>query len=208
MSQTPASEAANFSNSPAAQARRRRTFAIISHPDAGKTTLTRILAGEALPAAGKVMRTGEIGYLPQDPRTEDPSVLALHRVLSARGLDEALRRLREAEAEMAADDAVRRDKAMRKYERADAALHAAGGYAAEAEARQIAKNAGVPTVPGSEEPLKDPEEAVMLAEEIGFPVIFKAAAGGGGRGMRIVRGRSGASRPDAWITSSTGRQNG
>src|SRR2546427_8432814 len=61
-----------------------------------------------------------------------------------------------------------------------------------AQARQIAKQAGVPVVPGSEEPLKDPEEAVMLAEDIGYPVIFKAAAGGGGRGMRIVRGRSGA----------------
>jgi acetyl-CoA carboxylase biotin carboxylase subunit len=61
-----------------------------------------------------------------------------------------------------------------------------------AQARQIAKQAGVPVVPGSEEPLKDPEEAVMLAEDIGYPVIFKAAAGGGGRGMRIVRGRAGA----------------
>src|SRR5438876_7475062 len=61
-----------------------------------------------------------------------------------------------------------------------------------AQARQIAKQAGVPVVPGSEEPLKDPEEAVMLAEDIGYPVIFKAAAGGGGRGMRIVRGRPGA----------------
>jgi acetyl-CoA carboxylase biotin carboxylase subunit len=61
-----------------------------------------------------------------------------------------------------------------------------------AQARQIAKQAGVPVVPGSAEPLKDPDEAVMLAEDIGYPVIFKAAAGGGGRGMRIVRGRAGA----------------
>ena len=116
---------------------------LVGRNGAGKTTLTRILAGEALPAAGKVMRTGEVGYLPQDPRTADPQVLALHRVLSARGLDDALRRLREAEGEMAADDPARRDKAMRKYERADAALHAAGGYAAEAEARQIASSLGI-----------------------------------------------------------------
>ena len=116
---------------------------LVGRNGAGKTTLTRILAGEALPAAGKVMRTGEVGYLPQDPRTADPQLLALHRVLSARGLDDALRRLREAEAEMAADDPARRDKAMRKYERADAALHAAGGYAAEAEARQIASSLGI-----------------------------------------------------------------
>jgi acetyl-CoA carboxylase, biotin carboxylase subunit len=61
-----------------------------------------------------------------------------------------------------------------------------------AQARHIAKQAGVPTVPGSEEPLKSAEDAVRLAESIGFPVIFKAAAGGGGRGMRIVRERAGA----------------
>src|SRR5437762_6781408 len=61
-----------------------------------------------------------------------------------------------------------------------------------AQARQIARQAGVPVVPGSEEPLKDAEEAVALAESIGLPVIFKAAAGGGGRGMRIVRERAGA----------------
>jgi acetyl-CoA carboxylase biotin carboxylase subunit len=56
-----------------------------------------------------------------------------------------------------------------------------------AQARQIVKHAGVPVVPGSVEPLKDPTEAADVADGIGFPVIFKAAAGGGGRGMRIVR---------------------
>ena len=61
-----------------------------------------------------------------------------------------------------------------------------------AQARQIAKQAGVPVVPGSEEPLKDAEEAVAVADEIGYPIIFKAAAGGGGRGMRIVRERASA----------------
>jgi acetyl-CoA carboxylase biotin carboxylase subunit len=73
-----------------------------------------------------------------------------------------------------------------------------------AQARQIAKQAGVPVVPGNEEPLKDPEEAVMLAEDIGYPVIFKAAAGGGGRGMRIVRGRSGAAEAFAACQSEAG----
>ncbi len=43
---------------------------------------------------------------------------------------------------------------------------------------------GVPTIPGSTEPLKDGEEALQKAVEFGFPVILKAAAGGGGRGMR------------------------
>ncbi len=49
------------------------------------------------------------------------------------------------------------------------------------------KAAGVPILPGSPEPIESPEEALKLAKEIGFPVIIKAAAGGGGRGMRIVR---------------------
>src|SRR5205809_3558843 len=58
-----------------------------------------------------------------------------------------------------------------------------------AQARQLAKQAGVPVVPGSELPLKDAAEAADIAEEIGYPIIFKAAAGGGGRGMRVVRRR-------------------
>ena len=73
-----------------------------------------------------------------------------------------------------------------------------------AQARQIAKQAGVPVVPGSEEPLKDAEEAVTLAESIGFPVIFKAAAGGGGRGMRIVRQRAGAAEAFAACQTEAG----
>ncbi|MFP4458076.1 MAG: acetyl-CoA carboxylase biotin carboxylase subunit [Candidatus Zixiibacteriota bacterium] len=56
-----------------------------------------------------------------------------------------------------------------------------------ATAKEIMKNAGVPTVPGSEGILSSYEEAKKLAIEIGLPVIFKATAGGGGRGMRLVR---------------------
>jgi acetyl-CoA carboxylase biotin carboxylase subunit len=55
------------------------------------------------------------------------------------------------------------------------------------EARRAMKEAGVPILPGSPEPLETEEEALRLAREIGFPVIVKASAGGGGRGMRIVR---------------------
>ncbi|MCF0142925.1 MAG: pyruvate carboxylase, partial [Parasporobacterium sp.] len=51
-------------------------------------------------------------------------------------------------------------------------------------AKEMAKACGVPTIPGCTDPLKDAEEAVTLAESYGFPVILKAAAGGGGRGMR------------------------
>ncbi|MGZ4468024.1 MAG: ABC-F family ATP-binding cassette domain-containing protein [Nocardioidaceae bacterium] len=116
---------------------------LVGRNGAGKTTLTKILAGEALPAAGQVTRTGEVGYLPQDPRSGDPEVTALARILAARGLDEVVRRLREAEEDMASDDPVRRDRGMRRYERADAELHAGGGYAAEAEAKQIAASLNI-----------------------------------------------------------------
>jgi acetyl-CoA carboxylase biotin carboxylase subunit len=54
-------------------------------------------------------------------------------------------------------------------------------------AREAAREAGLPLLPGSPGVLKDPKEAEKFAREIGFPVILKAAAGGGGRGMKIVR---------------------
>jgi acetyl-CoA carboxylase biotin carboxylase subunit len=54
-------------------------------------------------------------------------------------------------------------------------------------ARAIMKEAGVPILPGSASVLSSVEEALTIAEEIGYPVMLKAAAGGGGRGMRIVR---------------------
>jgi ATPase subunit of ABC transporter with duplicated ATPase domains len=116
---------------------------LVGRNGAGKTTLTKILAGDALPAAGKVTSSGSVGYLPQDPRTGDPEVVAKDRILSARGLDEVVRRLRDAEADMASNDSTRRDRGMRRYERADAELHAGGGYAAEAEAAQIASSLGI-----------------------------------------------------------------
>jgi acetyl-CoA carboxylase, biotin carboxylase subunit len=55
------------------------------------------------------------------------------------------------------------------------------------EARRTMQAAGVPILPGSPEPIESVEEAKKIAKEIGLPVIIKAAAGGGGRGMRIVR---------------------
>ena len=55
------------------------------------------------------------------------------------------------------------------------------------EARKIADQAAVPTLPGTEDPVKDPKEAMRIAKKIGFPLIIKAAFGGGGRGMRVVK---------------------
>ncbi len=54
------------------------------------------------------------------------------------------------------------------------------------EAKKTMKQAGVPVVPGSEEPLKNVEEAIEISKEIGFPVILKAVSGGGGKGMRVA----------------------
>lgn len=55
------------------------------------------------------------------------------------------------------------------------------------EAKKIAKKAGVNVVPGVLAEIKDSKEAVKIAKKIGFPIMIKAAAGGGGKGMRIVR---------------------
>jgi acetyl-CoA carboxylase biotin carboxylase subunit len=56
-------------------------------------------------------------------------------------------------------------------------------------ARRAVRDAGAPVVPGAVDPVADPEEARRIADEIGFPVMLKAAAGGGGKGMRLVRSR-------------------
>ena len=117
---------------------------LVGRNGAGKTTLTKILSGEAPPASGRINRTGTIGYLPQDPRTGDLDVLAKNRILSARGLDAVVDRLRRAELAMGDDSAEVQDKAMAAYARAEAELAAAGGYAAEAEAARIASNLGLP----------------------------------------------------------------
>ncbi|MDR2420164.1 MAG: acetyl-CoA carboxylase biotin carboxylase subunit [Puniceicoccales bacterium] len=57
------------------------------------------------------------------------------------------------------------------------------------QAKEIAKAAGVPTIPGSPGILPNESEALKVAEEIGYPVLLKAVAGGGGKGMRLVSGR-------------------
>ncbi|GGK85082.1 ABC transporter ATP-binding protein [Sphaerisporangium melleum] len=117
---------------------------LVGRNGAGKTTLTKVLAGEGLPATGTVTTTGSVGYLPQDPRTGDLSVLARDRILSARGLDEVLRELREAEVGMASDDLRVRDRAVRAYGRLEDRLHVLGGYSAESEAASIASSLGLP----------------------------------------------------------------
>ena len=62
-------------------------------------------------------------------------------------------------------------------------------------ARAMATACGVPVVPGTEHALSTPEEAHAFAEMAGYPIILKAAFGGGGRGMRVVR----AGAKDGWF---------
>src|SRR5688572_2767937 len=59
-----------------------------------------------------------------------------------------------------------------------------------ARARKAMKKAGVPMLPGSDGPVENDEKALKIAKDIGYPVIIKAVAGGGGRGMRVVRNPS------------------
>jgi acetyl-CoA carboxylase biotin carboxylase subunit len=59
-----------------------------------------------------------------------------------------------------------------------------------ARARRVMKKAGVPVLPGSDGPIDGEEKALKLAKDIGYPIIVKASAGGGGRGMRVVRAAS------------------
>lgn len=116
---------------------------LVGRNGAGKTTLTKVLAGQGQPHAGSVHATGEVGYLPQDPRTGDLEVYALDRILSARGLDEVITAMRETEGAMASADDDTRDAAMARYSRLEAEFTSKGGYAAEAEAGRIAGNLGL-----------------------------------------------------------------
>lgn len=59
------------------------------------------------------------------------------------------------------------------------------------EARKIMKAAGVPVVPGTEEPVNNIDEVRKVAKEVGYPIMLKALAGGGGKGMRLVRNEEG-----------------
>jgi ATPase subunit of ABC transporter with duplicated ATPase domains len=85
-----------------------------------------------------------VGYLPQDPRTGDLDSLASDRILSARGLDVVIRKMRENEERMANGKGATQERAMKKYERLETEFLTKGGYAAEAEAATIAASLGLP----------------------------------------------------------------
>jgi len=101
------------------------------------------LAGDGAPSAGSVEKSGEIGYLPQDPRSGDPEELARTRILNARGLGDLLLRMERATEDMGSVEEEIYDRGMRQYAVAEEQFQSAGGYAAEAEAAAIASNLGL-----------------------------------------------------------------
>ena len=134
-----------FADGPALRVQPGDRIGLVGRNGAGKTTTMRILAGEGEPYAGTITRTGEIGYLPQDPREGNLDTLARDRVLSARGLDTLLADLEKQQALMAevADDATR-DRAVRRYGQLEERFAALGGYGAESEAGRICASLGLP----------------------------------------------------------------
>jgi len=116
---------------------------LVGRNGAGKTTLTKILAGDSPPSSGTIDSQGEIGYLPQDPRTGDPEELARTRILNARGLGDIGLKMTGAAEDMGSIDQAIYERGMRSYSRLEEEFQAAGGYAAEAEAAAIASNLGI-----------------------------------------------------------------
>ena len=111
---------------------------LVGRNGAGKTTTMRILAGEGEPYGGTVIRSGDIGYLPQDPREGNIEVTARDRVLSARGLDQIMTSMdRQQDIMETTSDDKKRDAAIRKYSRLEEQYHALGGYEASSEAARI-----------------------------------------------------------------------
>jgi len=117
---------------------------LVGRNGAGKTTLTKTLAGELQPTAGRIERTGQIGYLPQDPRSGDPASLARTRILDARGLGKIMLDMAKAQQEMGSSDPAVHEAAMARYGRLEDRFLTLGGYAAEAEAASIASNLALP----------------------------------------------------------------
>ncbi len=115
---------------------------IVGRNGAGKTSLFRVLGGEAEPAAGSVVRKGGFGYLPQDPRIDSAHEgrAAISHVLSGRGIDDELTRIEKLRIAM---EETPSERAVARYSRAEEAFRLNGGYSAESEARALAAGLGL-----------------------------------------------------------------
>jgi len=117
---------------------------LVGRNGAGKTTLTRVISGEMQPTRGFIKVSGDVGYLPQDPRVGDPADSARTRILDARGLGALMVAMTQATLEMADGNAEVSGRAMKRYGTLNDRFLQAGGYQAEAEAAAIASNLNLP----------------------------------------------------------------
>jgi ATPase subunit of ABC transporter with duplicated ATPase domains len=159
---------------------------LVGRNGAGKTTTLKVLAGEGEPYSGDVRHGGELGYLPQDPREGDLSVMAKDRVLSARGLDVLVRDMEKAQTAMSelVDD-TERDRAVRRYGRLEERFAALGGYAAESEAARICANLGLAERVLSQ-PLRTLSGGQRRRVELARILFAASEAGAGGRSDTIL----------------------
>ncbi|WP_172458334.1 ABC-F family ATP-binding cassette domain-containing protein [Actinomyces bovis] len=137
---------------------------LVGRNGAGKTTMTKLLAAasvaqrtsqpvadaderhglEAVDYEGTIHCNGSVGYLPQDTKVGDLTEIARDRILSARGIDALLARIRKAEAKIATTEGDAQAKALDRYTRLDHEFTMAGGYAAASEAARISASLGLP----------------------------------------------------------------
>ncbi|CAB0507373.1 ABC transporter ATP-binding protein [Corynebacterium diphtheriae] len=151
---------------------------LVGRNGAGKTTTMRILAGETQPYGGSVIRSGDIGYLPQDSREGNIDQTARDRVLSARGLEQIQASMeRQQEIMETTEDEKKRDAAIRKYSRLEERYHALGGYEASPEAARICDNLGLPARI-LDQPLKTLSGGQRRRVELA-QILFAASAGSG-----------------------------
>ncbi|CAM2881052.1 ABC-F family ATP-binding cassette domain-containing protein [Actinomyces slackii] len=136
---------------------------LVGRNGAGKTTMTKLLAAacvaqgasqavadaderhglEAVEHEGQIACQGSVGYLPQDTKVGDLEERARDRILSARGIDQLLARIRKAEERIATTEGSAQAKALDRYTRLDHEFTMAGGYAAASEAARIAAALGL-----------------------------------------------------------------
>ncbi|MDA0289844.1 MAG: ABC-F family ATP-binding cassette domain-containing protein [Actinobacteria bacterium] len=118
---------------------------LVGRNGAGKTTLTKVIAGDIPATAGSLHRQGDMGFLPQDPRSGDPEETARTRILNARGLGSLMADMDSAALAMGDPDSAVAEAAMARYGRLNDRFLASGGYQAEAEAAAIASHLNLPT---------------------------------------------------------------